>query len=81
MYDFMLYPCPEQPVPPEGGAHAHIADTISSPYFTPSLSVLVVSASLLPTKVLPFFNLPLPNGKIRKSHFGALSVFLNGGTP
>lgn len=77
MYDFTFYPCPDQSVPPEGGAHAHISDTISSPPTSPHE---VVSASLLPSKVLLFFNLPLSNGKSRKSHFGALSVFLNGGT-
>ena len=67
--------CPQKVVP------MLTFQTLSSPPdFPPTLSVLVVSASLLPSKVLLFFNLPLSNGKSRKSHFGALSVFLNGGT-
>lgn len=76
MYDFTFYPCPDQSVPPEGGAHAHISDTISLPPTSPE----VVSSFFVAFKVLLFFNLPLSNGKSRKSHFGALSVFLNGGT-
>lgn len=37
-----------------------------------SLRVLVVFADLLASEVLPFFSLPLPSGKICKSHFVAL---------